>query len=283
MASPSTRWAAALAALLAVATTTLWQGALLGASGRAHDDRRAEDPLTVRMETKERLSVGTLRLARIPDEPAVTTPSRERNLEIGEAVVHVAIPVGRLSIDDQWSRILANDPAAAFRSPCDADKDLCRSRLLTVWREWKTRHDVGFIHGGDLLGEINRLANEAIRFKHDEAAHGISDYWATPRETAIRGVGDCEDIAIVKLGMLTALGISPDAMQILVVKDARQGTGHAVLRVTLGGTGFLLDNQSNDVTSEDWQPWYKPLYAVAMTGKWIYGTVPVRFAAAHPE
>jgi predicted transglutaminase-like cysteine proteinase len=104
--------------------------------------------------------------------------------------------------------------------------------------------------------------------------YGAEDYWASPQETARRGAGDCEDIAIVKMWMLAAFGIAPSSMRVTVVRDARTNRGHAVLKVVNGDTRLVLDNLVDEVKPESAVPWYRPVYAVSVDGSFMFGTMP---------
>ena len=123
----------------------------------------------------------------------------------------------------------------------------------------------------DLVKLVDRTVNHLIRYQIDLATYGVDDYWATPEETAARGVGDCEDFVIVKFGMLLALGIPADSMRVLVVKDLVRNIGHALLSVEIQSETYILDSNTDAVTPEAETAGFQPLYSIGANGASIHG------------
>jgi predicted transglutaminase-like cysteine proteinase len=93
------------------------------------------------------------------------------------------------------------------------------------------------------IGEINRAVNLAIRQARDEQLYDREDYWANPLQTLTAGAGDCEDYAILKILALQELGVAPEDLQLLIVRDRVSRNAHAVAAVRLDGRWLILDNR----------------------------------------
>jgi len=98
---------------------------------------------------------------------------------------------------------------------------------------------------------------------------GVEDYWATPGQCLQRN-GDCEDYAIAKYMSRRALGVPPEAMRIVVLKDRNLGIGHAVLAVTLGADTPIFDNQISTVVRHLRIRHYRPIYSINETAWWLH-------------
>jgi len=94
------------------------------------------------------------------------------------------------------------------------------------------------------LGEINRAVNLRIKPADDWFQYGVNDFWSAPLATLGVGAGDCEDYAILKYAALRELGVALDDMRIIIVRDARRRTNHAVLAVRDDKQWLILDNRT---------------------------------------
>ncbi|OAP43010.1 hypothetical protein AU381_26950 [Sinorhizobium glycinis] len=121
------------------------------------------------------------------------------------------------------------------------------------------------------LNSVNRAVNTLVRYQPDAENYGSMDHWALPREILVRGKGDCEDYAILKMATLKEAGLPPQAMSIVVLRDTRRNLYHAVLSVTTSQGNFILDNLSDDVKLDIALPNYQPLYSVSAERTWIHG------------
>jgi len=81
----------------------------------------------------------------------------------------------------------------------------------------------------DKLWAVNEFFNRKIIARNDEGTAKGCDYWQSPIETLVRGVGDCDDFAMAKYVSLRLLGIPPEQLRVAVVKYPHIGGGHAVL------------------------------------------------------
>lgn len=93
---------------------------------------------------------------------------------------------------------------------------------------------------------VNRQWN-ALGHIADSANHGVSDYWATPKETIRSGGGDSEDLAIGKLFELVSKGVSEHTLRLVLLesKDASKSK-FVVSRVTDEGE-YYLDADTNAI------------------------------------
>lgn len=106
-------------------------------------------------------------------------------------------------------------------------------------------------------------------YKEDKANWGKEDYWAIPAQF-LKKSGDCEDYAIAKYFTLKELGIDPQKMRIVVLRDTIRRLAHAVLAVYLDDDVYVLDNLSNVVLSHRRLPNYSPQYSVNEYGRWAH-------------
>lgn len=153
---------------------------------------------------------------------------------------------------------------------CDGDRDNCASpaalKLLAIVDQARS-HD-----GRALLGETNRAINLAIRAEND----GAEDIWSSPLETFQRGAGDCEDYAIAKLAALRLAGVAAADLRLVVVRDTRNGEGHAVASAKLDGHWLMLDNRRMAMVEDDDARNYQPLYVLYQSAVLKYVGEPVR-------
>lgn len=153
---------------------------------------------------------------------------------------------------------------------CDGDRDNCASpaalKLLAIVDKARS-HD-----GRALLGETNRAINLAIRAEND----GVEDIWSSPLETFQRGAGDCEDYAIAKLAALRLAGVAAEDLRLVVVRDTRNGEGHAVASAKLDGHWLMLDNRRMAMVEDDDARNYQPLYVLYQSAVLKYVGEPLR-------
>jgi predicted transglutaminase-like cysteine proteinase len=106
----------------------------------------------------------------------------------------------------------------------------------------------------ETINEINERVNSMILSVTDEDHWGVVDRWDYPDD----GLGDCEDIQLLKRRFLVAAGLPQRALRMTVVADER-GDGHAVLMVLTDRGDFILDNKRNAVL-----PWRSTGYTYLM-------------------
>lgn len=149
-------------------------------------------------------------------------------------------------------------------APCDAN--IFNRCHLRKWKAFLAK-----IKGKDRmtqLREVNTYMNRAP-YIVDQVNYGVPDYWATPRQF-FRRDGDCEDYAIAKYLSLRALGLSPDAMRVVVLQDENLKLAHAVLVVYLEGRAYVLDNQIKTVVEASRIFHYRPIYSINERYWWVH-------------
>jgi predicted transglutaminase-like cysteine proteinase len=130
------------------------------------------------------------------------------------------------------------------------------------------------------VAAINSWVNGQIAYTDDRALYRQSDFWASSRETLRRGKGDCEDYAILKMDLLSALGIDRDKMILVVARDLVRNADHAVLVVQLADGPVVLDNATDRLLDGRLANDYRPIMSFASNGKWLHGYA---VAAAAPQ
>lgn len=148
---------------------------------------------------------------------------------------------------------------------CDDNKCLYKMDKLETWL---SKNGSGF---ESKLKLVNSYVNRSIKYKTDTAMHGRLDKWSLPSETLKRGAGDCEDYAILKMGILSKLGVPKKAMSVIVLKDTDRQLYHAVLAVRTNVGTFILDNARNKIMKDTQIASYKPLYSVGAAGNYVFG------------
>ena len=118
------------------------------------------------------------------------------------------------------------------------------------------------------LVAVNEFANR-FRYVLDQDNYGRSDYWAIPREFLTLG-GDCEDFAIIKYFSLRQLGVSPDALRIVVVQDTNLRIPHAILAVYAPEGLVILDNQIREVIPHTKISHYVPVFSLNERNWWMH-------------
>ncbi|MBM6581236.1 transglutaminase-like cysteine peptidase [Microvirga sp. BT689] len=98
----------------------------------------------------------------------------------------------------------------------------------------------------DTIVQINEEVNGTILSVADQDHWGVVDRWDYPDD----GLGDCEDIQLLKRKLLVEAGLPRRALRMTVAID-EQGAGHAVLMVRSDFGDFILDNKKDAVLS--WQ------------------------------
>lgn len=129
-------------------------------------------------------------------------------------------------------------PTPAGREFCERLPEECRIDLSTpdtiilsssIWRS---------------IVRINSDTNAEIVQQSDRLHWDVEDRW----DFAEDGIGDCEDIQLLKRRRLVAMGLHRRAMPMAVVLD-EDGLGHAVLILHTDLGDFILDNKTSAILS----------------------------------
>lgn len=98
--------------------------------------------------------------------------------------------------------------------------------------------------------DVNERVNKEILPVTDQEHWGVADRWDYPDD----GLGDCEDIQLLKRRRLTQAGLPQRALRMTVVID-ELGAGHAVLMARTDRGDYILDNKRKAVL-----PWQQTGY-----------------------
>jgi predicted transglutaminase-like cysteine proteinase len=197
------------------------------------------------------------RLALLTPELPAAGKSTRRPAEPFDMAANAVLPADIASKwSDLQSRILADEKAIAA---CRMDEAVCSAAV---------RRFLSLVESGGKnelrvqLGKINRAVNLAIRPASDWAQYGYADFWASPLQTLASGAGDCEDYAIVKFVALRVLGMPETDLRLMIVRDDRHSTEHAVVAVRDGQGWLILDNRTMFIVNAEDARYYNPLFAL---------------------
>lgn len=166
---------------------------------------------------------------------------------------------------------LASKRVAVKRTVFDRDWNRVRAEALPKRLGASLTGAVSGASGKARLAAVNAWANGHIRYVEDRELYGKADYWAGARTTLKRGAGDCEDLAILKLQLLAAMGVKRDDMFLVVARDLARNSDHAVLVVRQGGKHWLLDNATSELLDASSALEYRPIMSFSGGAKWIHG------------
>lgn len=140
---------------------------------------------------------------------------------------------------------------------------------------------VRYLSSTDKLMTVQRLVSERVAFASDLDAMGVADYWSSAGDTLKRGRGDAEDLAIVKMQVLRAAGVSPRDLYISVGRDSRRGA-HELLLVRLGGQFYALEEQGG-VKSASVRGTFTPIFTMGQGASFLHGRRVARIASSTPR
>jgi predicted transglutaminase-like cysteine proteinase len=147
---------------------------------------------------------------------------------------------------------------------CLADEDACTRRLKSL------RHIL--LKGSELeLEQQLRLVNRYInrrRYVDDSVGSqsGAGNQWETLAEFLHNG-GDCEDFAVAKYFILREFGVDAENMRIVIGKEPRRATHHAMLAIRMDEDVWLLEND-NTIRRNGDQDITRFVYAINEQGIW---------------
>lgn len=163
----------------------------------------------------------------------------------------VALNAGMTAYDVRWRRVSGADQA----DPRIVAIAASSSSLATLQK-------LALIHS-----EVNRR----IMWRADLDGYGIADYWANAGETLTKGVGDSEDIAVVKIQALKAAGFSPRDLYLSVGRDKARGAD-ALLMVRAEGRFYVLDDRIDRPLTPEEHARFVPIITLGGNGKaWLHG------------
>ncbi|QKV20186.1 transglutaminase-like cysteine peptidase [Oricola thermophila] len=169
----------------------------------------------------------------------------------------------------KWWR--AREPrAAAYLQGYCAGEDVCADPRLARLRGAVTK--ARSMDPERRIAAANAAVNGILAYREEDPSAADSDRWQSFMETLERGAGDCEDYAIMKYHVLRAMGVRPEAMTLLVLKDATTGAYHAVLAVSIDGRNLILDSLTDRILVDDTAGDYRVLFSFNGEDMRIHGT-----------
>jgi predicted transglutaminase-like cysteine proteinase len=208
----------------------------------------------------------------LPQLASLSLP--ERTEHISPSREPFDLPVMNEAMGDipaKWAelrtRILADERVlAACATPDNPCPDAARRFLSII--------ELGRQHNGRArLGWINRAVNLSVRATSDWAQYGIIDFWASPLQTFGSGAGDCEDYAIAKYVALRQLGIAPEDLRLLIVRDTVREAVHAIVAVRDDDHWLTLDNRTMALLDAEQSRSYYPLFVMDDRGVRSFATI----------
>lgn len=165
----------------------------------------------------------------------------------GDFLASHRLAVTQTAFDGPWNRVRAGRLPAGVVQPLAA------------------------LGGNARLAAVNAWANHRIRYVEDSEQYGRADFWAPAATTLMARAGDCEDIAIVKMQMLAALGVDQADMFLTVARDRVRNQDHALLIVKSEGRFWLLDNATDTLLDASQSNDYLPILTFSGSNKWLHG------------
>jgi predicted transglutaminase-like cysteine proteinase len=241
--------------------------ALQGYAGESHGDDSAAVASQNELQT------------RTPPQITLLTPSRKDHRQ--ENTTISSEPFGRPlmaappnEVLTKWvelqSRIHSEEETLAACRSGDGTCPAAAQQFLDIIELGRQRE------GRARLGEINRAVNLSIKPVSDWVQYGVDDLWSAPIATLDAGAGDCEDYAIVKYVALRESGIAPDNLRLVIVRDIKHQTNHAVVAVRYNPEWLILDNRTLIIVNAEEARHYYPLFVLDHRGARAFETASFR-------
>lgn len=93
----------------------------------------------------------------------------------------------------------------------------------------------------ETMVSVNREVNEKMRYEFDQAQYDKLEHWEIPDDSGEEYVGDCEDMALLKMKKLMAAGFPAGCLKIGVGFNYATKVGHAWLIVLTDSGMWALD------------------------------------------
>lgn len=261
---PTAAWCAmqALSPAAAAPLTATKSGALLGGAPSALDAIRAQQAAFVPLPPASMLA------AAAPAARALTPGVDASKPAVGACRKFVAPSMAALPGSPE--NFLASKRIGISRTSFDADWKRVRGERLSPGA---AQRYVGGLSGSreQSLAAVNRLVNQRIRYTEDRDQYGKSDFWAGAKRTLSAGRGDCEDIAIVKMHLLAAVGVPRDDMILTIARDLVRNADHAVLIVRTDAGYRMLDNATDTVLDAATSHDYRAILSLGSHSSWLHG------------
>ena len=136
--------------------------------------------------------------------------------------------------------------------------------------DWETMR-----HAADTLTTL-KVAHETRIVSAHRTPKRLYAYAEVARDRGLKviiaGAGGAAHLPGMTAAMtpLPVLGVPVESMRVAVVQDLNLDTAHAVLVVYVGGKGYVLDNQIEQVVSQAEIYHYRPYYTVNENAWWLH-------------
>lgn len=146
---------------------------------------------------------------------------------------------------------------------------------VSRWFALLRRHAGTTDHQALLVG-VNAFWNGTIREGVDRDIWKQEDYWATPVETLVRGMGDCEDFVIGKYFSLVHLGVPPDRLRLIYVRA--RVDGQSIAHMVLGyytspeADPLILDNLRDSIQPASQRRDLTPVFSFNADAVYVAGS-----------
>lgn len=162
----------------------------------------------------------------------------------------VALNAGMTDYDVRWRRVSGADQNdARIAEIAAAARGLDALRALAV-----------------VQSEVKRR----VTWRTDLDGYGVADYWANAAETLTKGIGDGEDIAVVKIQALKAAGFNPRDLYLSVGRDKQRGAD-ALLLVRADGQFYVLDDRAARPVTPEEHAKFVPVITLGQGKSWLHG------------
>ncbi len=132
------------------------------------------------------------------------------------------------------------------------------------------------------LALVHAEVGRRISWRSDLDTYHVSDYWAQAGETLNRGVGDSEDIAIVKMQILKAAGFAARDIYLSIGRDHQRGAD-TLLLVRVGPNFYSLDDRRPRPLAAEQRQRFDPVITLGRNSAWLHGRrIATRSGGAKP-
>ena len=140
-----------------------------------------------------------------------------------------------LSYEEKWRRAAPDIQAAEDRLR-DCARQACGDARLTAIASAAVmlKHAPESLRNHAVLAMVRRL----VRYEKEPNGR---DVWQDPLTTLRRGRGDCEDYAILAMGLLRLAGVPAERLSLELYFNRRTAVGHATIAIASSKHKVILD------------------------------------------
>lgn len=177
-----------------------------------------------------------------------------------------------LSAFPQWLRVQREiKHQQGLYNRCQKGPAYCPEPALSSWQAFIGQLREQNLSQADMLSAVQKFSRR-WPYREDADVYNQTDFWASPKHFLAKG-GDCEDFAILNYVTLRDMGIPPEHMRIVIVRDTIRQMHHAVLAVYPENESepvVVLDSLMNDILTASEFSHYTPFYSLNHEHRWIH-------------